>query len=167
MQPGPGQQPTTREGVMRVCPILVGAMMMGQVMFAALVGVEVISTGATRALKMDAAVLALFALVGVFGVAGFFALGAAWNSTAAKAWEKRADDADGELRIARALLTSTVLRAVLLEGPGLLAAVLAFLTGERSLLVLTVVCVLLLSTLLRTRGIFDATMARLTGRGLY
>lgn len=167
MQPGPGQQPTTIEGIMRAGPILVGVMMMGQVAFAAMVGSGLVSLGSQPSLKLDATVLAFFALVGLGGVVGFFGLGAAWHGAAAKAWAQRSDESDGELRVARTLFTSTLVRAALLEGPGLLGAVLALLTGERALLGLTAVSVLLLTLLVRTRSIFDATMARLTGRSTF
>ncbi len=166
MQASPGQQPTTVEGVMKVCPILVGAMMMGQLTFGAMVGAGVLGAVATPGLKLDAVVITAFCVAGLVGAAGFFGLGAAWRGTAEKAWAKRADEQDGELHVARALFASTLVRAVMLEGPGLLGAVLALLTGERALLALTAASLVLMATLLRTRTVFEQTIATLNGRGM-
>jgi hypothetical protein len=82
----------------------------------------------------------------------FFAFGAAAQSQARAAWAERSDDQQGRQRLLGVLSTSTILRAALLEGPGLFAGVLVLLSGDLLPLIAVVIVVVLMATLLPMRS---------------
>jgi hypothetical protein len=154
--PSPAQQ-------LRTIPVLVGALIAGLVIFAVTAVVmgpggplasEEVASGEPMPAETMLAVLGVL-LVGCLGA--FFAFGAAVRSQAHKAWEARADDEDGRAKLVALLSTSTILRAALVEGPGLFACVIVLLTGSPLPLAATALVVGLMATLLPAR----ARLARL------
>lgn len=147
------------EHQIRVLPVIVGSMMAGLVMFAAVAVVVAPTTAAApaqgaapRSATQPGVLLGVLAALLVGCLVAFFAFGAAAQSQARKAWESRADDEQGRQVLRGVLSTSTILRAALLEAPGLFAGVMVLLSGDLLPLAAVAISVGLMATLLPTRA---------------
>ncbi|HZW09875.1 MAG TPA: hypothetical protein VFF69_08220 [Phycisphaerales bacterium] len=147
----------TPEQQLRTIQVLVWALMAGLVVFAATA--VVVGPGGPMApaqpssepVRAGPLLPVLGALMA--GCAGaFFAFGAAAKKQARKAWEARADEEDGRAKIIAVLSTSSILRAALVEGPGLFACVVVLLSGEPLPLAGAAIAVGLMATLLPVRS---------------
>lgn len=160
MQPS---QPATPEQQLRILPILVAAMMAGMVVFAGIAaavgpvgGAPPTGSPTPQAMRAET-LLAILGVLLAACLAAFFVIGRTAQGQARRAWESRADDEDGRARLVAVLLTSTIVRAGLVEGPGLFACVIVLLTGNLLPLAVAALAVGVMASLLPVR----ARLARL------
>lgn len=86
------------------------------------------------------------------GMMGYSVFGVTAASRARRAWQDRSDDEQGREAIGSILLTTTMVRAALVEGPGLFGCVHTMLTGSPAGVVAAAVAIGFLSALLPVRS---------------
>lgn len=154
--------PSSPDQQLRLLPILLGQLLIGMIAFAVVAvllgpagqgggsgGGGPVGSGPWA--TVDIMGIALVA-TGVGCLAAFVAFGAVAKSQARRAWERREDDEAGRDAIARVLVTTSILRGALAEGPGLFAATIVYLSGELWALVVVGVSGVLILSLMASRS---------------
>ncbi len=144
---------------LRVLPIIVGGLIAGLATFAAVVlmvapGGPFTNTPATAAPgpSIDVPLLIAVAALLLAGMVGFIAVGASARTRARRAWQERADDEQGAHAVGSVLLNTTIVRAALVEGPGLFGCVYTLITGNLAGLATAAVSVAFLVSLVPVRS---------------
>lgn len=163
-----GKRLTNATESLRVVPLLVASLMTGLTIFTCIAVAmgpvsPVTPTGSpSPTAQPPLPENVLYAALGALGagcLVAYFVFGA-WCTTKAKAaWQARTSDDDGNDAIARLLMTTTILRAALVEGPGLFGAVLILLTGSLATIAAPVVALVLLAMLLPARSRLETLLA--------
>lgn len=143
--------------------VLVMALMGGIASFAAVVvalpGMAGTGQGPGNIQPMLMALAALgCAALGVY--AGF---GAVAKRMARKAWDERADDRAGAVGVARVLLTTTIVRAGVVEGAALFGVMVVMMTGERMFLAAPGAGLVLLAFLVPGRARYESLLQHASG----
>lgn len=105
---------------------------------------------------------AMYAMLGALGagsVVAYFVHGRSCVKKAKEAWKARTSDDDGRDAVARVLMTTTILKGALVEGPGLFGAVLILLTGSLAAIAAPIVALVLLAIMLPVRSRFETLLA--------
>lgn len=148
---------------LRTLPFIVAALIAGLAAFSVIVAL--IAPGGAPASPAPAApvpagggaplndilLIAVAALL-LAGIVGYLVLGATAATRARRAWQDRADEEQGREAVGSVLLTTTIARAALVEGPGLFGCVYAMLTGNPAGVVAACIAIGLLSALLPVRS---------------
>lgn len=165
----PSGQPQSADQSLRTLPIVVIAMMMGLIMFAGVavllntqqqsplpaLGAPPPPPGVSHAPLDDKPLLIAMAGIGIVAVVGQLALAKVAASQAkAKATAATSDQAKRDA-IAPIFMITSIARAALAEGVGLLGAVIVLLTGNLLGLAGVGVAVVLMAFLLPARSRFD------------
>lgn len=151
-------QTVTPEQRLRAIPMVVGSLMTGIAAFGAvavLTGPAGSPPGAGQTPPDPAfknTVLMVLATLLVAAVAGFVAFGVVAKSQARQAWERRADDEDGRIRLLNVLSIHTFIRAALVESVGLFGCVITLMYGDLLPLLAAGISVVLMATLLPARS---------------
>ncbi|MCL4742813.1 MAG: hypothetical protein KJZ54_11505 [Phycisphaerales bacterium] len=96
------------------------------------------------------------------GMMGYLVLGVTAASRARRAWQDRSDDEQGREAVGSILLTTTMVRAALVEGPGLFGCVHTMLTGSPAGVVAAAVAIGFLSALLPVRSRYGRLLEHAT-----
>ncbi|GIK19948.1 MAG: hypothetical protein DYG93_11945 [Leptolyngbya sp. PLA2] len=142
---------------LRVLPIIVGGLIAGLITFAVIVlmvapGGPLTNTPAPAAPSINTPLLVAVAGLMFVGVVGFIAVGASARARARSAWQERADDEQGAHAVGAVLLNTTIVRAALVEGPGLFGCVSTLITGHLAGLAAAAVSVVFLVSLVPVRS---------------
>ena len=155
-QPGPAE-------LVRTLPIIVGALMMGLVVFGVVLVVLTLGAGAGPAApagvpgggQASGSFGVLYVVLGVLaatGIGGYFVMGGVARTQVRRAWESRENDEAGKAAIVNTLVMTTIVRAALVESFGIFGGTLVLLTGSLLPLVAMGLSVLMVATLLPVRS---------------
>ncbi|MEK6703445.1 MAG: hypothetical protein AABZ53_14385 [Planctomycetota bacterium] len=117
------------------------------------------SPGAAKPPLPETALYVFLGALGVGCVLAYFVQSGMCVKKSKELWNARTSDDEGHDAVARALMTTTILKAALVEGPGLFGAVLILLTGSLIGLAAPIVALLLLAVMLPARSRLESLMA--------
>lgn len=164
------QHPSPLQDQLRVLPIIVGGLIAGLATFAAVVllvapGGPLTNTPARAAPgpSIDVPLLIAVAALLLAGMVGFIAVGVTARTRARRAWQDRADDEQGAHAVGSVLLNTTIIRAALVEGPGLFGCVYTLITGNLAGLAAAAVAVAFLVSLVPVRSRSRSLLEHATG----